>query len=108
MDKTEIEAVIEDKLRTTLADHQRTMMGNMERLVDKISENSNLKQLDKISDILTGIPKFKRKTNEYQFTHNSKMNAIIETAEQHLQNNKIEESRAKLNEGKLDIFSIKV
>ena len=101
MDKEEIEDVIEDKLKSALADHQRTMMGDMERLFDKISDNSNLQQLDKISDILTGIPKFKRKTNEYQFNHNSKVNTIIETADQHLLNNKIQESRIKLQEGKI-------
>ena len=101
MDKDKIEDVIEDKLKSALADHQRTMMGDMERLFDKISDNSNLQQLDKISDILTGIPKFKRKTNEYQFNHNSKVNTIIETADQHLLNNKIQESRIKLQEGKI-------
>ena len=39
MEKEEKEDVIEDKLKSALADHQRTMMGDMERLFDKISDN---------------------------------------------------------------------
>jgi hypothetical protein len=43
------------------------MLSNMEKLLDKISGNSTFEHLNQISTILTGIPKFKRKSNEEQY-----------------------------------------
>lgn len=104
MDQEAIEDLVDGRLRSVMAEHKQSMLADMETLFDKISGHSNLEQIDKISSMLTGLPKFKRKSNEFQFQHNAKVNMVLESTDQLLQNNKIQEARAEIAEGKCCIF----
>jgi hypothetical protein len=95
-----IEKMVDDRLKVSLEEHRASMLTDMERIVQKISEHSSSNQLSKFSSILTGVPTFKRKSNEEQYKYNTKVSIALEETEQLLDMDKIEDSRRKIAEGK--------
>lgn len=95
-----IEKMVDDRLKVSLEEHRASMLTDMERIVQKISEHSSSNQLSKFSSILTGVPTFKRKSNEEQYKYNTKVSIALEETEQLLDMDKIEDSSRKIAEVK--------
>ncbi|XP_045188646.2 uncharacterized protein LOC123546443 [Mercenaria mercenaria] len=98
MEPQQIQDMIDTTLRTSLQEHRTSMLTDMEKVFEKISGNSNLDQMDKISSILTGMPTFKRKSNAEQYKHNSKVTVALEAADKLILSGNAEESRKKIAE----------
>ena len=99
MDSREVETMIDDKVNASLRDHRQDMLQQIEKIVEKISGNSSVSQLNKLSTLVNCGEKFKRKSNEEQFKYNSSISIKLEEAEQSLDNEKIQEGRDKIAEG---------
>ena len=75
------------------------MLRDIESIVEKISGTSNVAQLNKLSTLVNGGEKFKRKSNEEQFKYNSSVSLKLEEAEQSLEAHKLQKGRDKVAEG---------
>ncbi|XP_052238527.1 uncharacterized protein LOC127849815 [Dreissena polymorpha] len=95
-----ISEIVDEKLKSSLTEHKNAMLHDLERIVEKISSKTNVTQLTQISNIVSGIPSFKRKSSEEQFKHNAKVNLALEEVESSLSNRNIEETRNKIAEVK--------
>jgi hypothetical protein len=76
------------------------MLRDMETIMEKISSKSSLNQLSQFSNIVFGVPTFKRKSNEEQFKYNSKVSMALEEAEQGAVSERTDEARQKIAEGR--------
>ena len=106
MDSDILQAVIDERLKVSLEDHKTELLSSMERIVEKISGNSNIQQINKISSIVNGNQIFKRKSNEEQFKFNCKVSTTLDEAEHLIQSRQIHESRQKIAEGNILLLSI--
>ncbi|XP_060591296.1 uncharacterized protein LOC132746234 [Ruditapes philippinarum] len=70
----------------------------METFMEKISSKSSPNQLSQFSYIVSGVPNFKRKSNEEQFNYNSKVSMALEEAEQAAVSERTDEARQKIAE----------
>ena len=98
----------EEKVREVMQESQQQLLLEMNSLIQPISDqnaNSNEKQLLKISSLVatTGMPKFKRKSNE-QFKLNSHVLLKLDETEQSMESSNIDKSKEKSVEGKKVIF----
>ncbi|XP_053401634.1 uncharacterized protein LOC128546105 [Mercenaria mercenaria] len=100
MENSRIQAMIDDRMKASLEEHKTSMLTDMEKMLEKISGNSNFEQMNKISSILKGTQTFKRKSNEEQFKYNSKVSIALDEADHLIQSNKLQESRQKIAEAK--------
>ena len=71
MDQPDVENLVEERVRSSLGVHKAELLKDIESIFEKISGNSNVSQLNKISEVMSTGEKFKRKSNEEQFRHNS-------------------------------------
>ena len=71
-----ISEIVDEKLKSSLAEHKNAMLHDLERIVEKISSKTNVTELTQISNIVSGVPPFKRKSGEEQFKHNAKVIGI--------------------------------
>ena len=90
-----------EKVREVMQESQQQLLLEMNSLIQQISDqnsNSNEKQLLKISSLVatTGMPKFKRKSNEEQFKLNSQVMLKLDEAEQSMDSSNIDKSKEKL------------
>ena len=99
MDSREVETMIDDKVNASLWDHRQDMLQQIEKIVEKMSGNSSVSQLNKLSTLVNCGEKFKRKSNEEQLKCNSSISFKLEEAEQSLDNKKIQEGRDKIAKG---------
>ena len=99
MEANEVEQMISDKVDSSLRGHRQEMLRDIESIVEKISGTSNVAQLNKLSTLVNGGEKFKRKSNEEQFKYNSSVSLKLEEAEQSLEAHKLQEGRDKVAEG---------
>ena len=99
MEVNEVEQMISDKVDSSLRGHRQEMLRDIESIVEKISGTSNVAQLNKLSTLVNGGEKFKRKSNEEQFKYNSSVSLKLEEAEQSLEAHKLQEGRDKVAEG---------
>ena len=105
MDANEVEQLIDEKMSSSLRGHRQEMLQQIQQMMEKISGSSSVSQLNKLSTLVNGAEKFKRKSNEEQFKYNSNVSLKLEEAEQDLEAEKIQEGRVKIAEGNLFCFS---
>ncbi|KAL4222648.1 hypothetical protein ACF0H5_018690 [Mactra antiquata] len=103
MDRDTLNNILEEKVAASLEQHKHSMLEEMSKIFEKISENSASKVTNLLS---TNVPTFKRKSNEEQFKYNAKVSCILEEADMLMQNSKIDESRRKIAEGDVLFLSI--
>ena len=94
-----------EKVGEVMQESQQQLLLEMNSLIQQISDqnsNSNEKQFLKISSLVatTGMPKFKRKSNEEQFKLNSQVMLKLDEAEQSMESTSIDKSKEKIVEGK--------
>lgn len=92
--------LVEEKVNSSLKTHKEEMLQEIGTLFEKISGNSNISQLNKISSIVTAGEKFKRKNNEEQFKYNSKVDLKLEEAANSIDTDKMDEARQHIAEAK--------
>ena len=87
----ETRELIQVEVQNSLTTSQNTMMTEMKNLIStemgKISKQNQAladKQLTKIEETLTDSFKFKKKGNEEQFKHNTKVLTKLKEADDHL------------------------
>ena len=68
-------------------------------MFEKISGNTNLVQLNKLSCMVNVGEKFKRKSNEEQFEYNSSVSFKLDEAEDFMCQERHQEGREKIAEG---------
>ena len=101
----EVEQLTDDKMSSSLRGHRQEMLQQIQQMMEKISGSSSVSQLNKLSTLVNGAEKFKRKSNEEQFKYKSNVSLKLEEAEQDLEAEKIQEGRVKIAEGNLFCFS---
>ena len=99
MDVDEVQQLINERVDSSLRSHRQEMLSDIEKIVEKISGSSNVSQLNKLSTLVNGGEKFKRKSNEEQFRYNSSVSLKLEEAEHSLEAQNIQAGREKTIEG---------
>ena len=89
MEANAVEQMISDKVDSSLLGHRQEMLRDIESIVEKISDSSNVAQLNKLSTLVNGGEKFKRKSNEEQFKYKCSVSLKLEEAEQSLEAHKL-------------------
>lgn len=98
MEQADVESLLDERLRSSLTSHRAEMLRDIEGIVEKISGNSNVAQISKISNLVSG-EKFKRKSNEEQFKFNAQVKTALDEAEHYSRSDKQDECRRKIAEG---------
>ena len=62
----EVEQLIDDKMSSSLRGHRQEMLQQIQQMMEKISGSSSVSQLNKLSTLVNGAEKFKRKSNIFQ------------------------------------------
>ncbi|XP_053398087.1 uncharacterized protein LOC123550494 [Mercenaria mercenaria] len=94
MDEGAMEAMIQEKVQSALKANNEDLLKNIGRMMEKISSPSI------VSVNSTEIPKFKRKSNDEQFKHNSKVMTKLEHIGSHISSGNIEKAKESLIEAK--------
>ncbi|XP_060597608.1 uncharacterized protein LOC132751470 [Ruditapes philippinarum] len=97
--------IIKDVVKDTVEESRQSLLQEIGTMFEKISEQNNSSQFARISNLVASSqPKFKRKSNEEQFCHNSKVMLKLNEAESKLDSSKIEEAKSSITTA-LDILS---
>ena len=99
MELHDVERLVDDKVGASLRSHKEDMLKEIGNMFEKISGNTNLVQLNKLSCMVNGGEKFKRKSNEEQFKYNSSVSFKLDEAEHSMSQERHQEGREKIGEG---------
>ena len=99
MELHDVERLVDDKVGASLQSHKEDMLKEIGNMFEKISGNTNLVQLNKLSCMMNGVEKFKRKSNEEQFKYNSSVSFKLDKAEHSMSQERHQEGREKIAEG---------
>ena len=99
MEMHDVERLVDDKVGSSLRSHKEDMLKEIGNMFEKISGNTNLVQLNKLSCMVNGGEKFKRKSNEEQFKYNSSVSFKLDEAEHSMSQERHQEGREKIAEG---------
>jgi hypothetical protein len=92
--------IIKDVVKDTVEESRQSLLQEIGTMFEKISEQNNSSQFARISNLVASSqPKFKRKSNEEQFCHNSKVMLKLNEAESKLDSSKIEEAKSSITTG---------
>ena len=51
--------IVDEKLKGSLEEHKNSLLHDMERIVEQISAQTNVTQLNQISSLVSGVPSLK-------------------------------------------------
>ena len=95
MEVSDMEQLVETKVKEVLAGNNNELLKSIGSMIDKISSNSSGQSINASAE----KPTFKRKSNEEQFKHNSKVMMKLEEATCHITTENIEKARESIIEG---------
>lgn len=93
--RDELSNLVEEHVKEAMKQGHNELLQQIGTMMEKISYSSCSPRLSMLE-----LPKFKRKSNEEQFKYNMKVQTCIEQTESSLDAGNIQESKAKLIEGK--------
>ena len=99
MELHDVERLVDHKVGASLRSHKEDMLKEIGNMFEKISGNTNLVQLNKLSCMVHGGEKFKSKSNEEQFKYNSSVSFKLDEAEHSMSQERHQEGREKIAEG---------